>query len=103
MKIKAGDTIVVITGKDKGKEGVVERIYKNSGTVLVPGINMYSKAVRKSEQNPAGGRMDVPRALKVSKVMIKEGKDGKSRIGYKVEKGQKVRFLKKSGAVIKTK
>ena len=104
MKIQAGDKIRVIAGKDKGRDGIVERIYTKQGKVLIQGVNMYKRHMKKSEQFPQGGVIDVARPLDVSKVM-KIASDGKSttRIGYIVENGKKFRIEKKTGERIKAK
>ncbi len=102
MKIRKDDEVIIIAGKDKGKEGKVERVYAKSETVLIPDRNMYKKSVRKSEQMPQGGIVDVPRPLHISKVMLKDPKLGvPTRIGYREEKGKKVRYAKKSGITLK--
>lgn len=85
MKFKVGDTVIVIAGKDKGKEGTIERIYKTANKVLIPEINMYKKHIRKNEQMPQGGIVDVPRPIDASKVMLKDPKSGKpTRIGHEI-------------------
>jgi large subunit ribosomal protein L24 len=102
MKLKKGDKVIVIAGKDKGKEGVVERIYKKSNKVILPQINMYKKTLKKSDQNPQGGVQDVPRPIDASNVMLKCPKTGKpTKVGWNLEKGKKVRFSKKSNDIIK--
>lgn len=96
MKIKKGDTVKVITGKDKGREGKVERVYKKSGKVLLPAINIYKKHIKKSEQTPQGGVVELPRALAVSKVMLVCPVCKKTtRVNYLVEKNKKYRVCKK--------
>jgi len=96
MKIKKGDKVKVMTGKDKGKEGKVERVYKKSGKVLVANINLYKRHVKKSDKIPQGGIIDVPRPLDVAKVMLICPKCGKlTRVGFKVEKDKKYRICKK--------
>jgi large subunit ribosomal protein L24 len=95
MKLKKGDKVKVIAGKDKGREGVIERIYTNADKVLVTGVNMYKKHVRKNEQMPQGGVVDVPRPMDTAKVMYVCPKCGKaSKLGYTVENGKKSRICK---------
>lgn len=103
MKLRKGDKVIVITGKDAGKEGQIERVYKKSNTVLIPEINMYKKAVRKNEQMPQGGFIDLARPIDASKVMLKDPKSNKpTRLGYgKDKKGSKVRVAKKSKTELK--
>ncbi|MFH0979628.1 MAG: 50S ribosomal protein L24 [Candidatus Roizmanbacteria bacterium] len=96
MKIKKGDKIRVITGKDKGREGKVEKVYKKSNKILIPNINIYKRHVKKNDKMPQGGIVDVPRPIDVSKVMLICPKCGKTaRIGFRVEKDKKFRVCKK--------
>lgn len=102
MKLKKGDNVIVIAGKDKGKEGTIDRIYQKSNKVLILDVNMYKKSVPKSEQMPQGGIIDLPRPLDASKVMLKDPKTGKpTRVGFQEQNGKKVRVAKKSNTVIK--
>ncbi|MBP7966943.1 50S ribosomal protein L24 [Candidatus Woesebacteria bacterium] len=102
MKIKQGDTIRVITGKDKGREGKVVRVYPKADKALIENINMFKKHVKKNEQNPQGGIIEVPRPIHISNIMIVDAKTKKpSRIGYQIEEGTKKRLIKKSKQVIK--
>jgi len=101
MKIRKGDKIKVIAGKDKGREGIVEKVYIRQETVLVPGTNLYKKHVRKSEQMPKGGVVEVPRPLSMGKVMVICPKCKKpTRVGYMREKGSKSRICKKCKSTI---
>jgi large subunit ribosomal protein L24 len=68
MKIKSGDTIEVIAGKDKKKKGKVLRVYLKQSRVLVENINMYKKHVKKSEQMPQGGVIEVSRPIHISNI-----------------------------------
>jgi len=96
MKIKKGDKVKVIYGKDKGRNGVVEKVYPKSNKVLIANINVYKRHVKKSEQMPKGGIIDVPRPLDVEKVMLVCSKCGKAtRVGFRVEKDKKIRICKK--------
>lgn len=96
MKIKKGDKVKVMTGKDKGRDGVVERIYKKRNTVLVPKINQYKRHIKKSEKMPQGGVIDVPRPIDVSKIMLICPKCAKTtRVGYIIERNKKFRICKK--------
>lgn len=101
MKIRKGDKIKVMAGKDKGREGKVERVFENSGKVMVPGINQYKRHVRKNDQMPQGGIVDVPRPMDASKLMVVCPKCAKvTRVGYKVEKNKKVRICTKCDSKI---
>lgn len=101
MKIKKGDTIQVIAGKDKGRQGKVERVYAKSEKILIENINMYKKHVQKSEQMPKGGVVDISRPLTVSNIMFLCPKCKKiSRIGYTIIETKKMRICKKCNKVI---
>lgn len=96
MKIKKGDKVRVIAGKDKGREGKVERVYIKAARVLIEGINQYKRHMKKNEKMPQGGVVDVPRPIDISKVMLICPKCGKpARVGYRVEKNKTVRVCKK--------
>jgi large subunit ribosomal protein L24 len=96
MKINKGDKVKIITGKDKGRQGVVEKVYKKQNKVTIPGINIYKKHIKKNEKMPQGGVVELPRPISLSKVQIICPKCGKiTRIGYEVKKGKKNRICKK--------
>ena len=99
MKIKKGDTVKVIAGKDKDKEGKVIAVNKENGTVLVEGVNMRTKHTKPSASNPEGGIIHQEGPIDASNVMVMhEGKA--TRVGFKVEDGKKVRVAKTTGKVI---
>ncbi len=101
MKIKKGDKIRVTAGKDKGREGVVEKAYIKSGKILVQGVNLYKRHLKKNDQQPQGGIIDVPRPIAISKVALICPKCGKAaRVGYKLEKDKKYRICKKCDSKI---
>ncbi len=97
MKLIKGDKVKVITGKDKGREGVIDRVYEKSKKILIKDVNMYKKHVKKNDQMPQGGVVDMPRPLAVSKVALICPKCGKlTRIAYKIDKsGKKYRVCSK--------
>lgn len=96
-KLKKNDQVIVITGKDRGKTGRVLSIDRVAGRVVVEGLNMVKKAVKRKKQTDKGGITEVEAAINASNVQI-VGRDGKrDRIGYRVEDGKKVRFRKKTG------
>jgi large subunit ribosomal protein L24 len=102
MKIKKGDKVRIITGKDKGREGVVEKIYENKNKVLIPAVNMYKKHVKKSDEFPNGGIIELPRAMNVSNVMlISQSTKKVTRVGYVIEGNKKFRIEKKTNERIK--
>lgn len=100
MKIRTGDNVVVISGKDKGKTGSVLRVLPNVGRVVVAGINMRTKHVKATPQQ-AGQRLQYEASIDVSNIMAVDPKSKKrTRLGYTVtEKGRKARIAKKSGEV----
>ena len=96
MKIKKGDKVKVIYGKDKGREGKVEKVYRESRKVLIAGINVFKRHVKKNEKMPQGGIVEIPRSLDVSKVMLICPKcDQPTRVGFVIEKSKKTRICKK--------
>lgn len=101
MKILKADKVKIIYGKDKGREGKIDRVYKKQNKVLIEGINIYKKHIKKSEQTPQGGVVEVPRPLDASKVAVICPKCSKpTRIAIKREKGKKFRVCKKCKSVI---
>lgn len=99
MKIKKGDMVQVIAGKDKGKEGKVLSVNKKNHTVLVEGINMITKHAKPSMANQQGGIINQEGPIDISNVMyLHNGKA--TRVGFKVEGDKKVRVAKATGEVI---
>jgi len=96
MKIKKGDNILVIAGKDKGKTGKVIKAIPRKLKVLVEGINMKKKHVRPKREGEKGQVVELPSALNISNVKLICPKCGKAtRVGYKMEKESKKRVCKK--------
>ena len=99
MKIKKGDTVRVIAGADKDKEGKVIAVNHKKGTVIVEGVNMITKHAKPSAANQQGGIIHQEGPIDISNVMLVV--DGKAtRVGFKVEDGKKVRVAKATGKVI---
>jgi large subunit ribosomal protein L24 len=99
MKIKKGDTVKIIAGKDKDKEGKVIAVNKKNNTVLVEGINMVTKHAKPSMQNQQGGIVHQESPVDISNVMyLHKGKA--TRVGFKMDGDKKVRFAKSTGEVI---
>ena len=99
LKIKKGDTVKVIAGKDNGKEGKVVSVDKKNNRVVVEGVNMITKHTKPSAANQNGGIVQKEAAIALSNVMyVHEGKP--TRIGFKIENDKKVRFAKSTGKVI---
>jgi large subunit ribosomal protein L24 len=100
--VKTGDSVIVISGKDKGKKGRILAAFPKDNRVVVEGVNMVKRHTKPNAANPQGGIVTKEAAIHVSNVMIADPKTGEaSRIGYKVlADGTKVRYAKKSGEVI---
>ena len=99
MKIKKGDLVKVIAGKDKDKEGKVIAVNKKDNTVLVEGINMITKHTKPSMANQQGGIVHQEGPIDISNVMyVHKGKA--TRVGFKMDGDKKVRFAKSTGDVI---
>jgi large subunit ribosomal protein L24 len=96
-KLKKNDQIKVIAGKDRGKSGRIIEVNREKGRVLVEGINIVKKAVKKKKQNDRGGIVEVEALLHASNVMIVCKKCGPTRIGFKTEAGAKTRVCRKCG------
>ena len=99
MKIKKGDTVKVIAGKDKDKEGKVIAVNKKDNTVLVEGVNMLTKHTKPSMANQNGGIIHQEGPIDASNVMYLH-KGEATRIGFKMDGDKKVRVAKKTGEVI---
>lgn len=100
MKIRKGDRVVVLTGKDKGRTGEVLRSLPKEERVVVQGVNMVTKHIRQSASSQGGiDRIEAP--IHVSNVAIADPRDGApTRVGYKMDGDRKVRFARRSGEVI---
>ena len=99
MKIKKGDLVKVIAGKDKDKEGKVIAVNKKENTLLVEGVNMITKHTKPSMSNQQGGIVHQEAPINASNVMLlHEGKA--TRVGFKMDGDKKVRFAKATGKVI---
>ena len=99
-KLKKGDQVQIITGKDKGKKGRVLRIDRVAGRVIVEGLNMVKKTQRPKSQNDKGGIIEIEAPIAISNVMI-VSKSGPTRIGIVVEKdGTRKRVSRKTGEVL---
>ncbi len=99
MRLKKNDTVKIIAGKDKGKIGKIVQVNPETEKVIVQGLNMVSKTIRRKNQQDKGGIMVVEAPIHVSNVAL-VSKDKTSRVGYKMENGKKVRYAKKTGEVL---
>jgi len=102
MKIKKGDKVRVLAGKDRGKEGEVMFAFPDKNTVIVEGVNLAKKHQRPQGENQPGGIIDKDMPMHVSNVAMISPKDGKpTRVGFKfLEDGTKIRVCKRTGAEI---
>ena len=100
MKIKKGDKVRVLTGKDRGKEGEVMFAFPEKDTVIVEGVNLAKKHQRATSETMQGGIIDKDMPMHVSNVAVLSPKDGEpTRVGFKIlEDGTKVRICKRTGA-----
>ena len=98
-KLKKGDRVVVLTGKDKGKQGEISSVNPGSGKAVVDGVNISIRHTKQS-QSDQGGR--IPRAMPIhlSNLALLDSKGKPTRVGFRDEKGSKVRFAKTTGEVI---
>lgn len=100
MKIHSNDEVIVISGKDKGKKAKVLRANPKENTVVVEGVNIVTRHLKKQGATP-GQKISFEKAIDVSNVMLVDPKSGNpTRVGYRMENGKKVRFAKKSGTTL---
>jgi len=100
-KIKKGDEVIVIAGKDKGKKGKIVKMLIAESRVVVEGVNKVKRHTKPSQVNPQGGIVEKEASLHVSNVQLLDPKSGKpTRVGYKMDGERKVRVARRSGEVI---
>ena len=99
-KIRKDDTVQVLAGKDKGKRGTVIRIIPKKDAVIVSGVNIVKKAMRKKSQQDQGGIAEIEAPLNISNVAIVCKKCGPTKIGYKIDGDKKIRVCRKCGDVL---
>jgi large subunit ribosomal protein L24 len=99
-KIKKGDRVVLLTGKDKGRTGNVTKVMPKDSRVVVSGLNMVQRHTRPSQGDPQGGIKHKEASVHVSNVAIVDTNGKPTRVGFKVEDGKKVRVAKTTGEVI---
>ena len=101
MKLKKGDTIIVTIGKDKGHKGKIEQILPKTSRVVVAGINLVKRHLKRRDEKNPGGIVDLVRPIAISKVALVCPSCGKpTRVGWVVAKNEKVRICKKCGKKI---
>jgi len=98
LKIKKGDRVIVLSGKDKGKEGIVHQALPTEGKVIVEGVNTAKRHRAARSATETGGIIEIDKPIDVSNVAVISPSDGKpTRVGYKFEAGKKVRVCKRTG------
>jgi large subunit ribosomal protein L24 len=100
IKLRKDDHVQVIAGKEKGKKGRIIKIDREKGRVIIEGLNMVKKAMKKRKQTDKGGIVEIEAALAVSNVMIVCKKCGPTRIGYKISGEAKQRVCRKCGEAL---
>jgi len=99
-KIKKGDRVILLTGKDKGRTGNVTKVMPKDSRVVISGLNMVQRHTRPSQGDPQGGIKHKEASVHVSNVAIVDSKGKPTRVGFKVEDGKKVRVAKTTGETI---
>ena len=99
-KIKKGDKVVLLAGKDKGKTGNVTRVFPKDERVLVGGINIVQRHTKPSQGDPQGGIKNKEAPVHVSNVAIVDSQGKPSRVGFRMDGDKKVRFAKTTGEVV---
>ena len=100
FKIRKDDTVQVIAGKDKGKRGTIVKVVTNKDAVIVYGINIVKKAMRKRSQQDQGGIVEIEAPINISNVAIVCKKCGPTKIGYKIDGDKKTRVCRKCGEAL---
>lgn len=101
LHVRRGDSVKVLSGKDKGKTGKVIRVLPKKGLAIVEGIALIKKRVKKSQRHPQGGLIEIERPIPVCKLQVIDPSTGKpTRIGRRLENGRWVRYSKKSGKTL---
>ena len=98
-KLKKGDKVVVLAGKDKGKEGEITQVMPKAGKAIVDGLNIAIRHQRQTQTNQ-GGRQPKAMPIDLSNLALLDSNGKPTRVGFKVEDGKKVRFAKTTGDVI---
>ena len=98
-KLKKGDKVVVLAGKDKGKQGEISSVNPSAGKAVVDGVNMAIRHTKQS-QSDQGGRIPVAMPIQLSNLALLDGNGKATRVGFREEDGNKVRFAKTTGEVV---
>ncbi len=99
-KIKKGDRVILLTGKDKGRTGEVTRVMPKDGRVIVAGVNLVQRHTKPTQADPQGGMKSKEASLHISNVAIADSNGKPTRVGFRIEGDKKVRVAKTTGEVI---
>ena len=99
-KIRRGDRVMVLTGKDKGRTGDVTKVWPKEARVLVSGLNMVQRHTRPSQGDPQGGIKNKEAPIHISNVAVVDSKGKPTRVGFRMDGDKKVRIAKTTGEVI---
>jgi large subunit ribosomal protein L24 len=99
-KIKKGDRVILLTGKDKGRTGQVTQVLPKDGRVVVSGLNLVQRHTKPTQADPQGGIKSKEASVHISNVAIVDSKGAPTRVGFKIEGDKKVRVAKTTGEVI---
>ncbi len=99
-KIKKGDRVVLLTGKDKGRQGVVLKVMPQDSRVVVQGLNMVQRHTKASQTDPNGGIKNKEAPVHLSNVAVVDNKGKPTRVGFRIDGDKKVRIAKTTGEVI---
>tara|TARA_B100001057_G_scaffold364163_1_gene366931 strand:- start:784 stop:1095 length:312 start_codon:yes stop_codon:yes gene_type:complete len=100
IKIKRDDKVIVIAGEHKGSEGKVIRVMRDQNKAIIEGVNMIKKHAKPSAQNPQGGIVEKEAPIHISNLSLTTTEGEATRVGYREEDGNKVRFAKKNNEVV---
>lgn len=101
LKLKKGDEVIITSGKDRGKKGKIEKVIVKGQTVLLPGLNIYKKHVKKRDEQHPGGVIEFPRPLPIASVAFLCPKCGKrTRLGFEIKGKEKKRICKKCASLV---
>ena len=98
-KLKKGDKVVVLSGKDKGKQGEISSVNPSAGKAIIDGVNMAVRHTKQS-QSDQGGRIPVAMPIQLSNLALVDTKGKATRVGFRDEDGKKVRYAKSTGETV---
>ena len=98
-KLKKGDKVVVLSGKDKGKQGEISSVNPSAGKAIIDGVNMAIRHTKQS-QSDQGGRIPVAMPIQISNLALVDSNGKATRVGFRAEAGKKVRFAKTTGETV---